>query len=394
MESASRAPATRADLIASVDDWLVRVLRGEEHRWQVFPEFPGWDDLVLERIDFHGIGVMLAERRGMLEGWPDLVLHAIRNLAVNRAIWEMAHNLSVREAIEAMAARGVLPIVLKGTALAYSLMERPVHRLRGDTDLLVGPDDIAPCEEVLARLGYENISPTDEMPGELEAHWQIEGPEGTQHAIDLHYSATALPALDGVLPWAHCDARAEPLPALGEAARRLDYPAMLLHAAVHRAKHRVTPYKTGERVYHDGDRLIWIYDFSLLARALSGAQWDRFVADARRYRVAPVCAEALETAQRLFTTPVPAAVLESLRAETAPTPETAFLAEDQLGRSLRNFRAQEGLGGKAMFLRTKLFPSRAFMRDKYPRLSNVPLPLVYLWRWAELFVPRPREKSR
>ena len=394
VDSQAEPALGREDLIAFADDWLVEVLRGEENRWRAFDAYPDWDELVLQRIDFHGIGVMLAERRGALEGWPDPVIHAVRDLAVDRAMWEMVHKITVSEAIDALAQRNVRAIVLKGTALAYTLFERPVHRLRGDTDLLVPAEDVAVAEEVLAGLGYENISPTDEMPGELEAHWQIAGPEGTVHAIDLHYSATALPALEGVLPWEDCDARAVPLPELGEGARRLDHPHMLLHAAVHRAKHEVTPYRAGDQVYHDGDRLIWVYDFSLLARALDKAGWDRFVADAHRYGVAPICAEALDTARRRFITPVPPSVMERLREPQPQSPETRFLQERQLGRSIRNFRAQEGLVAKAGFLRSKLLPSAAFMREKYPQHAAKPLPLLYLWRVAELFIPRPREKSR
>ena len=392
--SSQPQPATRAELLEATDQWLAAVIGKSETRWKPFPAYPDWDALVAERIVFHGIAGLIAERRTVLEGWPDGVMHVVRDLSVEHAMWEMLHKLTLTEALGALSDAGVSPVILKGTALAYTLYERPVQRFRSDTDVLVDAGQREAAGKVLTGLGFERVSANHEMTEDLEELWVVAAPDGSQHKIDLHWQAIDAPALEELLPYEACIEGASPLVGLSEKALRMDLPTMLLHAIAHRAKHRVSPYFAGGKKYHDADRLIWLYDFDLLARALDESDWQRFCELAWRFEIAPVCVEGLGSAARLLGTPLPASILARLQ-DAPESPASAYLGQDrQLARSWKNFRALPGPGRKAAFLRSKLLPSAAFMRGKYPQLARWPLPALYVWRIAELFVKRPRARER
>lgn len=59
-----------------------------------------------------------------------------------------------REAVEALAAGGATPIILKGLHTAHHYFDEPGQRIASDIDLLVRPEELPIAAEVLAGLGY------------------------------------------------------------------------------------------------------------------------------------------------------------------------------------------------------------------------------------------------
>src|SRR6185436_811387 len=77
---------------------------------------------------------------------------------------ELVRAHEITHVLDALAARRVFPILMKGAALAYSLYPSPAMRPRVDTDLLIPREDIAAARDVLLRRGYVEPAMTD---GEL-----------------------------------------------------------------------------------------------------------------------------------------------------------------------------------------------------------------------------------
>src|SRR5689334_7262828 len=101
--------------------------------------------------DYHGVQPMLHDLLGASD-WPVTLLQELRKVAVGRAMWELRHQQVLARTLAALARIDVWPVLIKGTALAYSLYANPVLRARGDTDLIIAPASREKVEAVLAGL--------------------------------------------------------------------------------------------------------------------------------------------------------------------------------------------------------------------------------------------------
>lgn len=334
-------------------------------------------------IEYHGIGPLLLARSRPSAQAPYGEPYAfLRPQARARAMWEIRHRHILTQLLSAMAGAAVPVLVIKGTALAYDLYPEAVARPRGDSDLLVSQADLDAARKVLRRLEFTPFyaDDADTEEGRYQEIWSITTPDGAGHDIDLHWKALNSAVLDRVVPVEEAFAEAIPLPCLAPGAMALSHPLSLLHAVVHRAKHIVSPYFVDGERHTGGDRLIWLCDIDLLARALTPPEWELVTQRARDRGIAPVLHEALTEAAELLDTPLPTAAIARLAA-AAGGRETAFLLKKgRLGRALSDAGAagwRAGLG--------RLFPPAEYMRMKYPG-SRQPVPLLWLRRIAGLVI--------
>src|SRR5262245_15477333 len=78
----------------------------------------------------------------------------------SRVAGELVRAHEVAQVLDALAGRQVYPILLKGTALAYTVYPSASRRPRVDTDLLIARDQIAATRDVLAHRGYVEATMT------------------------------------------------------------------------------------------------------------------------------------------------------------------------------------------------------------------------------------------
>ncbi|OWV50617.1 hypothetical protein CDZ97_28055 [Mameliella alba] len=78
----------------------------------------------------------------------------MRAVARGHAFQELAHRRILTRLAPEFAARGIVPLILKGTTLAYWVYDRPALRPRGDTDILVAEAEFDPAREILERHGF------------------------------------------------------------------------------------------------------------------------------------------------------------------------------------------------------------------------------------------------
>jgi len=379
-----------------VDALLAATLRGDDfahnHR-SVSEAVPG---VILARVKYHGVAGLLRDLPEAMKGWPSKLIDGVRNEAVSLTMWELRHRHALSELLAELAAAKVVTVLLKGTALAYDLYRAPANRARGDSDILIDPANLATARSVLERLGFKRTGGSGELddPFALQEVWTRAFDQGRRHHIDLHWQLLNCPALEGVFPVAECVANRMALPRLCPEAMGMDRARTLIHTCIHRMLNFTSPYFVGDRTYFGGDRLIWLNDIDLLARALSDVEWKSLVRLALEKGVAAACLEGLTSAQLHLATPFSTAVRDALSAASPSSQPAAYLRARQFGRAWLDLRATRGFWRKIGYARARALPSTAFIRNKYSQQRQLPVPILYARRMVDLFRARPTESSK
>lgn len=288
---------------------------------------------------------------------------------------ELVRAHEIAQALDALAGRQVFPILLKGTALAYTVYSSPSTRSRVDTDLLIARDQIAETREVLSHRGYVEATMTggEFVFGQFQMA-KVDG-WGVEHVFDIHWRISSQSLFATVLTYDELHAEAIAVPALGSHARVAAPAHALLLACVHPVMH-----------HRNTDRPIWFRDIDLLVRCLSDEELDRFAHLAVHKRMARICAHQLSIAVEQFHSPVPSVVMSLLRSAPSSEPAAIYLRPHRRWHHefLWNLRNLKGWVDRLRLLREVVFPSAEYMLDAYHLGSGgvVLLPALYAHRCA------------
>ena len=377
------------------DDFLAAAIADRADRVGMAPE-QAWPDAWRDdpmphafaaRALYHGLAGVLVNRSGAMAGWPAPVVSRLRQQALGQGMWELRNKLVVTSLIEALAQAGVRAILLKGTALAYSLYADPAERCRGDTDILVAPAQLTRSRSVLEARGFVRESASEGLFGDLHAQeiWRHTSSDGYEHVIDLHWQLLNSPFLDPLMPYAECASGTVPIPRLSVSARAMPRVLMLIHACLHRAVHVSNPYYVDGQAYFGGGRLIWLLDIKLIADAFSDREWSELARLAGAKGLSGLCLDALEAARAKLGARIPSSAREALsRARSNSEIGVYLTASSQFGRAWRDFKATPGVVKKLRFGLSQALPSPDMVRDKYPSMRNRPILLLYGRRFAEI----------
>lgn len=373
----TREQATDAELAAAL---RAREASGEAAAWS-----PEEAEGAARRAIYHGVAGLLAP----LPGWPEAFLVPVRAEALGRAMWELRHRQILASLLARLEQARKRALLLKGTALAYSLYAEPAARSRGDSDLWVAESDVEEIRLLLAAEGFKR-DPTGDAGGplHLEEGWTLIGADGNGHVVDLHWSAVNSAALRPLFDFETCWERRRPLPILSAHGWGLHPVDALLHTAVHRRLHVVSPYMVGRLTYHGGDRLIWAKDIALL----SGALGDAGLRDAAARALSLGLGRAVGEALRFARDALGARVNNALLAELSGAPSSGparYLEGGALRRALLDLGAVPTVAAKARVAKARIFPSSAFLGAKYGEKRRWLLPLLFLRRVAGLVLSRP-----
>lgn len=342
----------------------------------------------------HGVHGVLFHQLSPSARWlalPDAVRERLDDQARADMAWELAHKAGLAANLEALADAGVEVLLLKGTALAYSLYPVPSIRSRGDTDLFIRSDDLPVLCDVLERLGFAkdvvsqgigyqiNLRKTDRF--------------GLAHTLDVHWRISNSEVFSEVLGWEEARRSSVALPALGAHAYGLHRVHALIHACIHRASHFHSPYYVDDVAYLERNRLIWLYDIHLLVGALQVADWTLFTNLAIERAVSAVCRDTLQAAEEAFGTNVPSEVSNALSRPWRTELSAQLLIASPWRAAWVDLRAQRGLTARLHFLRDLVLPSRAYMLRKYNERRGWLLPYLYVRRVLE-GIPRRMRRFR
>ena len=333
---------------------------------------------ILEACVDQGVSSLVSRRVRALSSdcdWPPAVREGLAAAAAAEAAREVLCRRELVAVLNALSDAGVSPILLKGTALAYSLYPEPHLRPRCDTDLIVPHAAVNTVRGTLTRIGYASPPYCD---GELLFHqvpFRKTDRLGVVHRLDLHWKISTQAMFADVLPVEELAKTAVPVPALGPHARTAGRVHALLLACLHAVMH-----------HRNEERLIWMHDIHLLASDLPPVDFDRFAQLAIAGRVATVCAHTLNLVRTRLGTPVPAETMATLGAPLNKEATSAYLRPARRWRHelVSNLWGLPRWRDRRRLLREILFPAPSYMLDVYgvPRGSRgtVLLPLLYLHR--------------
>ncbi|WP_224364792.1 nucleotidyltransferase family protein [Hyalangium versicolor] len=239
-----------------------------------------------------GFAAHAAERAGW--GLPAAAQELLRRESMSAAARAIRVNALLLRSVDALATVGVVPVLLKGPALARRLYPEPFLRATTDVDLLVGTEQVEPSSRALEGLGLTRAPERPGHRGEHSHHREFQGPGGL---VELHFRALVGygQALEADMLLAH----AEEAELEGRRVRYLRAEEELVYLSLHASNHLL-------------QRLSWVLDLKLLLLAHPRLRWPLVVEVARASALPHLAWYALETARRLLGAPVPLEVLEEL----------------------------------------------------------------------------------
>ena len=360
---------------------MCALLRGEPVAWPA-SNASEFDARFYYCVAYHGVGPLLSRQLS-------LTLPCDRNVTESRRLArelkdevavELARKNELVRALNALAESGVTALLLKGTALAYSIYPSPALRPRADTDLLIRSTDRAVTARVLSELGYEKPNATSGELVTYQCGYIKRDRFHIDHVLDVHWRISNTQMFSRALDYEELRSRSVPLAALGQHARALAPADALLLACMHRAHHIHSQYRVDGVSSSGGDRLIWLYDVHLLIHAMSPRELEEFTRLADKRGMRAICSDGLLRARQCFGTRVPEEVLPSLSRTGPSEPSAAHLRAGNMRHLLTEIRSLPCWRDRVTLLGEHLFPPPDYMLEKYAVTSRAWLPMLYLQR--------------
>lgn len=309
-------------------------------------------------------------------GWPAELLARLREASLRLAAAELLLEADLRSLLQSLAEIGVQPLLLKGTALAYSLYPEPWLRPRCDTDLLISAPDREKTDRLLRQLGCVALHEAAAEGINAQMSWSRRY-QGIACHYDMHWRISNVSgSFSRAFAAGSLFARAVAVSSLGEYARTLSAADALLFACFHRAGH----------FSHSGDRLIWLYDLHLLCQSLTGEEAAAFCGQAEELEISTLCADGLKAAAFWFGTTFPAELTPLFKERSGE----GFAALLQHGRqagikshALLELKGLPTWRERLLFVWRNLFPPAQYMLWRYGAKRKAALPLLYAKRLAE-----------
>lgn len=288
-------------------------------------------------------------------------------------------SLALEDVLQRLEEAAIPALVLKGAALGEPLYGNPALRPMVDIDLLLRPGQVEAACQTLAQADYRRMDP-EPHPGltlAFENELLLRKEDHPEITLELHWHLLNSSFYQGRVPldWFWQTSRTVSLG--GTQAQVLGLEASLLYLSAHLVLH------------HRGQGLRWLYDIAaLVAVDPSRVDWDTLIARAVDFdlvtplqwllpRLAdpwqlPIPEERLSQVAALPVSPAERRVLSLLLAEERPAGQRLWT--DLMG--LRGWRR------RAYFALANLFPTAAYMRERYALPSDLLLPFAYPYRWA------------
>lgn len=335
-------------------------------------EAPDAVDRLLAAADDHGVTALLWQSLEGASGGGGALRQRLDVHVQAAAARDLIVQREMQSVLGALAGAGVMALVIKGSALAYTVYERPWLRPRTDTDLLIRAADREAASDALARCGYRRSDAL--TSGELVSHqvaFERTDAHGVHHVVDVHWKVVNPQMLADVLPFDELWRDAIPAPALGACARVPSVAASIVVGNVHRLAH------------HQGhDRLIWLVDLRLLAARCDNREWTNLARLARGSQVSGLCLDGLTQARERLGARLPESIERAL-AEAAPHEPSRIYLERALGKRdvlVHDLLALPSWSTRLRLLREHVFPPADFIRHRYRGHPRWPLPALYLHR--------------
>ena len=289
------------------------------------------------------------------------------------SVKELYAKQNLQQTIEIFNNNDIHCLILKGSALAYSLYQQPYQRIRGDTDILIRLEDKVTVDSLLVESGYEK---SVTVSGNLISHQSTytKTDDTGSHIYDLHWRLSNRNAFALLFDFDELYQHREIIRQINDNAYRLSNTDALLHAIIHYYGHF-----PGDR-----ERLIWIYDMHLLCSQLTDACWSIFVQQCNTKKLEPLAIKALILTQASFNTYIPDPILHKLKQSPIKLNkiEQRRLVATKWSR-IEQFRSDWAaltLSQRCQLIREYLLPPSEFILAQNHSTNKLLLPYFYCKR--------------
>lgn len=340
------------------------------------------------QFDWEAIGALAAaERIGPLlyEGsrhtdvLPTWLIDQFRAVYLETAAHNLLRLRELSALLTVLSGRGLQVIVLKGMALVERIYGNPALRPMLDVDLLVRRENVGPALDALASVGYRSSKP-EMTPGvtlAYENELSLSKPERPDWRLELHWGLFDSPFHQRRIAEESLWDTAELAIFEGAPAHVLSPELMLLHLCGHLVLH------------HAGRGMLWKADVAeVVYREQKRLDWNIVLARAAALHLVMPLQAVLPATAGDWGAPVPPEVLARLAALSPDAGEMRAFDSLTAGyrpagrRLLDDLRALPGGRARAAFLYHNLFPSAAYMDERYGIRHRVLRPFYYLYRWV------------
>ena len=340
-----------------IRSWLAAVMRGEAPALAL-AEYKEPAE-ILAVADEEGVVALIHERlqhpelAAMLS--PEL-LHRFADAARLKAAASMMREAECRRILKRLDQEGLPVLLLKGSALAYSVYASPHLRECSDIDFLFATRQAArQASDAICETGYTQPGIAGELATYEMTCYRTRDASAYLEA-DLHWGIGGSPIYADRLGFDELFQASRPLPSLASTARGLG----LVHAYLHATTHRALNLWLGI-----GDRLKWLYDLHLIGQRFTDPEWENLVSVCLEKKLCGTCLDGLQSAADTFSTSIPNGVRERLSQGALKEPINMRRMRRWPYIQMMNLRALPGLKMKARWLWQRLFPSGRFLHHYY-----------------------------
>jgi hypothetical protein len=337
----------------------------------------GWEELA-EIIEAERLGPLLHRTAGDLGIFPPPLEQALSQSYRFTTLRNMLLLRELGRILGALERARVPVIVLKGAALAETVYGNLSLRPMGDVDLLVQRRDQASACGVIGGLGY-SLGRAETHPGALAEHENelvLYKADRVGVSVDLHWSLFDSPYYQSRIAMDWFWQTAQTATIAGVTARVLAPEALLIHLCGHLALH------------HGATGLLWWHDIAeVLAFDRARIDWGELLSRTQRYGLLAAVRAILPRVVEEWQAPMPADALQALLSRRPSAEEQRIFAqlsavETPVGRRFwADLASMSGWRPRLRFAGTNLFPSAAYMRQRYAIAHPLLLPFYYPYRW-------------
>lgn len=368
-----------------VDGFIFSILNGNVPSWPDAVDTTFADDLHQE-LHLHGLYPLiyhLCKDTPAWKTWPPATRERCRKTAIHHAAHELATAPKIRHLLTRLQESGVRPIVLKGTAIAYTHYSENSIRTRGDIDLLLPRSDLPHAFSIMEAAGYKFVFRQGFLGQELG--FVDTSPEPKSLPLDIHWRGSSYVLLAHVLDIDDIIDSAIEIPQLAPLPCAMSPVYALLHACVHWAKHTASG---------DSIRILWMYDIHLLAKGLNKSEIAHFTDGVTQKRISQICQAALASVERKLPCENLGLLLENLDRAQQPEPSARMLE-----RNASSFVPGDilALGSSAALLKSLqdiFMPPGAFILRFYGKQTPLWLPFLYAHRLLAGMVEYARRRTQ
>ena len=341
------------------------------------PLEPYWNscrELVLDKITDHRLAnLFFLSLKGM--NCPENFKHEMQRTFVANKLWEDQHFTILKRVLSGFSQKNIHPLLFKGTALAYSLYPAPVARDRGDTDILVRPEDFSLASDILLDQDF-TTQPNVGDKYNIESEFVFIDKFGLRHWIDLHRQISNCRAYAKHFPYQTLAANAVSIP-FGDNQVKILGPIDAMLIACFHYHETLNSSQSNNHPTPNQNLLLWLYDLHLLSQDFTEKHWAQLLDVASKTGLSGSCSEALILMRRYFDTDINLVVLEKLQEAVRNSAIDKYLKASRTRRRLYDVAHQESFLNKFGMLFEVLFPNTEFMKAKYP--DAWPSSMIFLY---------------